>query len=467
MFGLSLKQTIGGIAGIILGIIVSLINPPASLDTNAMIALGVFICAVTWWIVEVLPDYVTAILMCSAWVVFKVVPFTTAFAAFSGTTFWLLVGALGMGVGVAQSGLLARTALLVMSKFPATYKGMTTAIFAVGVILNPLIPSATAKVSIVAPFSKAIGEQLGFKNQSEGMGGLFAAMFMSLGVLYPMFLSASFFNYTLVGLLPADIGSTITWMSWFSSSWVWGLVVTIGAYFAIQFLYKPKEQVEMGHGYIKGQQEAMGPMKKQEKIVLIILAVSLILWMTERAHGISATLVALAALCLMLGFKIIERPDFRAKIAWDSIIFIGCIINLAAVFPALGIDKWVALMVGPYIFPLMSNMYVFVVVLAVLLFFLRFVLVSQTATLTIFVVLLTPLAIEAGINPLVTAFAVLCSVNLWNVIYQNTTFLAANYAADGMIKHSQTIKMSVAYAALNIVALLTSVPLWQITGMIP
>jgi hypothetical protein len=28
MFGLSLKQTIGGIAGIILGIIVSLINPP-------------------------------------------------------------------------------------------------------------------------------------------------------------------------------------------------------------------------------------------------------------------------------------------------------------------------------------------------------------------------------------------------------------------------------------------------------
>ena len=49
---------------------------------------------------------------------------------------------------------------------------------------------------------------------------------------------------------------------------------------------------------------------------------------------VSATLVALAALCLMLGFKIIERPDFRAKIAWDSIIFIGCIINLAAVFPA-------------------------------------------------------------------------------------------------------------------------------------
>jgi hypothetical protein len=81
------------------------------------------------------------------------------------------------------------------------------------------------------------------------------------------------------------------------------------------------------------------------------------------------------------------------------------------------------------------------------------------------------LAVALGIKGLrmtpTAKIAVLCSVNLWNVIYQNTTFLAANYAADGMIKHSQTIKMSVAYAALNIVALLASVPLWQITGMIP
>ena len=54
------------------------------------------------------------------------------------------------------------------------------------------------------------------------------------------------------------------------------------------------------------------------------------------------------------GIKIIERPDFRAKIAWISIIFIGCIINLAFSISRPGIDKWVALMVGPYIFPLMS-----------------------------------------------------------------------------------------------------------------
>jgi DASS family divalent anion:Na+ symporter len=69
-------------------------------------------------------------------------------------------------------------------------------------------------------------------------------------------------------------------------------------------------------------------------------------------------------------------------------------------------------------------------------------------------------------NPLVPAFIVLTSVNLWNVVFQNTTFLAAFYASGGMVKHSQTIKMSVAYAAINIIALLASVPVWKMLGMI-
>jgi DASS family divalent anion:Na+ symporter len=170
---------------------------------------------------------------------------------------------------------------------------------------------------------------------------------------------------------------------------------------------------------------------------------------------------------LMLAFNIIDRAAFKAKIGWDSIYFIGGILCLASAFPALGVDKWIASVVGPMMKPLISNMYLFVIVIPIILFFLRFVLVSQTASLMIFVVLLTPLAQAAGVHSLVPAFIVLTSVNLWNVIYQNTTFLAGFYASNGMVRHPQTIKMSVAYAACNIVALLASVPLWKIMGLVP
>ena len=416
--------------------------------------------------VEFLPDYLTMILLMCSWVVLKVVPFKTAFAAFADTTVWLLIGALGIGVGVASSGLLNRIALVVMSKFPPTFKGMTTALYVAGNIINPLIPSATAKVSIVAPFARGIGEKLGFEPESEGMGGLFSAAWMSTGVLYPLFLSASFFNYTLIGLLPKDVGDKVTWMSWFSSFWVWGLVVMVLGYFVIQILYKPKESHDMDPAFVKDQLAALGPMTKNEKIVSMILAVALLMWITERVHGINATIVALVALMLMLAFNIFDRVNFRAKIGWDSIYFIGGILCLASVFPAVGIDKWIGSVVGPSIKPLISNMYLFVIAIPLVLFFLRFVLVSQTASLMIFVVLFTPLAVAAEMNPIIPAFIVLVSVNLWNVIYQNTTFLAAYYASNGMVKHSQTIKMSVAYALCNIIALLASVPVWQLMGMI-
>ena len=461
------KKLIGGILGVVLAVVISRVHPPEPMNFNSMMFLGTFACAVTWWIVELMPDYATCLLMCTSWVVLKIVPFTTAFSSFSGETFWLLAGALGIGVGVAQSGLLDRITLLVMCKFPATFKGMTTAIYVAGNVINPLIPSATAKVSIVAPFSKAIGEKLGFENESEGMGGLFVAMFMSTGVLYPLFLSASFFNYTLVGLMPKDVAKNITWMSWFSATWAWGLVVMVLGYFAIQMLYKPKEEQKMDPQFIHQEFAKLGPMSGKEKIVTVILAVALCMWMTERVHGISAAQVAVAALVLMLAFNIFDRVAFRSKIAWDSIFFIGGILNLAALFPALKVDKWIGSAIGPYLSPLLSNMYLLIIALAVLVFFLRFVLVSQVATLTIFVVLLSPLAVAMKMNPLIPAFIVITSVNLWNVVFQNTTFLAAFYAGGGMVKHSQTIKMSVAYAGINIIALLASVPVWKMLGLVP
>lgn len=460
------RKMIGGILGVVVGVLIGMMTPPTGLNLNSMMFLGTFSCAVIWWVTKLLPEYVTCILMCISWVVLKIVPFETAFAAFAGPTFWLLVGAIGMGVGVAQSGLLNRIALIIMSKFPPNFKCMTTAIYVVGNIINPLIPSSSAKVSIVAPFSKAIGEKLGFKKESEGMGGLFAAMFMSTGVLYPLFLCASVFNYTLIGLMPKEVAEEITWMSWLSTTWVWGLVVMILGYLAIQILYRPKERHHLYPEFISDELRKIGPMTRNEKIVLAILTASLVLWITERQHGISAPLVALVALMLMLAFKIFDRPEFRSQIGWDSILFIGGILNLANLFTLLRIDRWIAAMVGTSLEPLISNIYLFVIVVPVLLFFLRFILVSQIASLMIFIILLTPLAQAAGMNPFLPAFTVLVSVNVWNVIYQNTTFLAAYYASGGMVKHSQMVKMSVAYASCNIVALLASIPLWKLQGMV-
>ncbi len=77
-------KLIGAFIGIALGVFIAQISPPPGLNVKAMWGMGVFVCAVAWWIANCLPDFVTALLMCAAWAGLKVVPFGTAFSGFAG-----------------------------------------------------------------------------------------------------------------------------------------------------------------------------------------------------------------------------------------------------------------------------------------------------------------------------------------------------------------------------------------------
>lgn len=169
----------------------------------------------------------------------------------------------------------------------------------------------------------------------------------------------------------------------------------------------------------------------------------------------------------MLGFNVYDRQDFRRQIPWDSIIFIGGIINLGSVLPYLNIDKWIGEAVGPSIIPLMSNPYLFIIALTIAVYLIRFVFVSMIATLTIFSTLLIPFAAQAGINPWIAGFVILASVNVWVVNYQNSSYLTSYYATGGdMVKHSQVAKMSLAYMFISLLGFLICIPFWKLIGLI-
>lgn len=108
----------------------------------------------------------------------------------------------------------------------------------------------------------------------------------------------------------------------------------------------------------------------------------------------------------------------------------------------------------------------FILVGSLTIYLVRFFIVSMTATFTIFVVIVTPFAVAAGINPFVTAFIIFTSVNVFHMFYQNSTYLAGYYAAGGMVSHSRMVKLSLAYMIISIVALAACVPVWHLTGFI-
>jgi len=463
-----LKQMIGGIAAIVLGMAVALATPPDGLTPQAMWTLGIIIWAVTCWIFEVAPDYVVAVAMCTLWALFKCVPFKTAFASFSDASWWLLLGALGMGTAVSKSGLLKRLSLRMMTIFPPTFNGQVLALICGGTLIAPLIPSVTAKAAIMAPISLGISDAMGYPRKSRGAGGLFAAMSLGFILTGPMFISASFIGYMLRGLLPADVQARFNWTCWFMAGAVWSIVVLGLMYLAIRWLYRPVEKGSFTAGDPAAQLADLGPMSRREKITAAVLLAALAFWMTEPLHGIHATAVALLGLVVLLTCRVFDRPDFRSDVGWDSLIFIGGIINLGNVLPALKIDQWIVSAFSPMIAPMMSNLYLFIVVLSSAIYAVRFVLVSFTATTAIFTVVLVPFALQAGINPWVTGFLVYVSTNIWLAFYQNSTFVTAYYAVGGeMVTHRQIAPFSAVYCVVSILAALLSVPLWRYLGLVP
>lgn len=461
-------KIIGAIVGIIAAVAISCITPPGNLTPEAMRAIGIFVGAIVFLSLDVLPNFVTTTLMCTAFALFKCVDFTVAFGEFSGTTFWLIIGVLGIGVAINKSGLIKRISLYALKLFPPTFNGITAALLGVGTVCQPLMPSTTAKMAIVAPLAMNLGETLGFEKRSKQLGGLFNAMYVGWSITGTVFISASFLGYLFMGNLPAEVQAQFTWSKWFIAMIPWALVVVIGNYFALTAIYKPKTQNKISKEHIEQQIKALGPMSRDEKIVSVIMAIALVMWILENKIGVSACLTSLLCLMAMTIFGVFTPADFNTKMGWGLIIFIGGILNISKVIGALAISDWVGTIIQPLLGGLIEKPMLFTLVFVLAIYVIRYVMVNFSTLVILFTVILTPLAEAAGMSPWVVMMIAYCSVCIWVTKYQNSNMLAgwAVAGADDTLNFSNVMPGAYAHLVVNLVALLVSVPYWQMLGYI-
>lgn len=460
-------NSIGGFAGTLAGIAIAFHNPPQGLTVAAMRAEGILVWAVSFWVFDILPDYVTALLMCTFWAVMKTVPFQTAFSNFSDSNWWIMVGAFGLGVAATKSGLLRRSALFLLNLFPATFKGQTLGLIGAGTVLSPFVPSASARAAIASPLALAISDVMKYDRKSPGASGMFGAMWVGFCVTgSPMFLSGTFINFATVGQFPKAYH--VTWMSWFVYALPWAIVVFLGLTLAIWFLYQPSQATPLPQQAVSGELDRLGSMSRDEKVTFAVMSLTLAMWITESLHKIPSGDVAILALCVLLVSNVLNREDFRHGIEWPAVIYIGCLINMGTVCHALKIDLWLGRGLGPVVSNFVLRPYLFVVALSIAVYLIRFVIVSITSTAVIFTIVLSPLAIAHGMHPWVIAFVSVACANIWFLFYLNAWFVLAFYGTGGdMVEHRKLVKLSFAYAAIAIIGFLVSVPYWRWLGLIP
>ncbi len=476
--------------------------------------MAILAWAIVWWIGGVLPEYATGLLMVVGFAVFGGVDSSVSFAAFSTSTWWLLIAAFALGAGMKTSGLMKRMALAIIRIFPNTFQAQVGGLLAVGTILGPLVPSLATKTAMLTPIAMSMGDAMGYERKGREMQGLFLAMLAGVRNIGPAVISASVIGYALWGLLPDDVRTQFDMLHWFFAALPWFIVVTVLNYIAIVALYRPRkgrDGVVTGVALESGKASTSvtttdtapatgaspappatgaspapparaavsampataatgaspAPMSARERIMLVIILVTVALWVTEPLHGIPSHIVALVALVAMVAFGVITKANFKSDISWDSLVFIGTAIGLSSVFSAVGIQDWIVAMAGPVFQSLAANPYAFVLGIGVITILMRFVIVSEMAYVNIVMVFLIPLAVAQGINPWVVGIAVYAVVNPWFVLYQNPVYLAAYYSVDGeMVRHADMAKYCVLYMLICLLGLAVSVPYWQFLGLL-
>ena len=458
------KKIWGGALGLIAFIVFYMIPAAEPFTPRAFVGIGCLVTAVIWILFEVVPDYVAAMAMSVAFVLTGSATVEVAFAQFSSTTIWIVVGALILGTAASESGLLKRVALYLMKILPATYGGQCMALLISGILISPLIPSTSAKATVMAPITKTTGEALGLKAHSKGALGLFMAFFTGYISSANGYLSGSFISYALAGLMPD--GYEISWGNWFFYGLPFLIISTMLMTVVILKFWKPKEKSCIPKDVIDTQFANMGPLSWKEKLTAAVMAGCLFLWMMERTWNIPASMVACAGALIVMTAGICDKKSFRSKIPWEGIIFIGCFVGVTNVFDSLKINAAISELIGDQLNGVVGNPYILVIFLCLVTFALRMLIVSMAACTTLTTVLLMPLCIIGGIHPFILIFVGYAAGNIWIFSYQNSSMILSLTATDHqMVTHKDLISASVFNMFFCVAACMACVPVWQMLGL--
>ncbi|KAF0221778.1 MAG: ABC-type branched-chain amino acid transport system periplasmic [Geobacteraceae bacterium] len=389
-----------------------------------------------------------------------------AFAGFSSPSWFLVLGVFAVSAAISRTGLLYRLVLLMVHRFPRRYGAQTFALALAGLLLTPVIPSSNGRAVLSGPLVLNICEALGFSKDSPGAVGMGMATLLGFGHMSFMFMNGTATCFLALGLLPKEAAASISWGSWAFYALPLGI-----AYFAVSillllFMYRPVETKALPPEVIEAQLKALGKMTRKEKISLWVVVFSLLGFVTEPLHGINGAWVAMVSFLLLFVTSVLDEGAVRRDIDWNFLISFGALIGFGGVISASSIPGAAAASIGGIIGSITTSGWLFLPLVALTVYVLRLSL-PLPAGLLVSILVFTPIAGTLGIHPFVIALVALVASNPFFVPFQNAVYQNFLESTEGkLFSHVQARRYSWAQLAAVLTAVVLSIPVWRLMGLI-
>jgi di/tricarboxylate transporter len=421
--------------------------------------------AIVFWIADVLPEFVTALLVCVAAVVCGVTSARVAFSGFTSASVFLLLVIFGLSSLVSRSGLTFRAALLGMKLFPASYHGQAWALACSGLATTTLIPSINGRLTMAGPLVIAIKDTLRLPDHGRGAAGLALAAYMGFGQMSFLFMNGTAACFVLVGLMPPAAAARVTWGSWLLAALPLGLTVFAGSVLTVLWRFRPERDGGMEARVLEAQLRVMGRIDHQERLGLVALVALLAIFVLEPLHGIEPAWLGLSLVGVL--FVLGADRNMLRGVDYPYLLYFGAFVSLAAITRASGVDRALVTLVQPYGAALAASPYVLLGALCGASYLMTAFVPGLPARPVLMIASL-PLAERFGYHPLVFALVLLSTMNPGITPELGTLAPAFRIATEQRaVTFTQLQELAWFRVAWTLLGVALSIPLWRLLGMVP
>jgi sodium-dependent dicarboxylate transporter 2/3/5 len=258
---------------------------PLALPYEGRVAIGTFVWAVVWWILQPVPWAIAAILPLVVFPAAGVMTVTATAALYGHPIFFWIMGTVLIGYAIEKHGVARRFALafLALPTVAGQTRRLTFAYMLVVGIISMFVSDA-ATIAMMIPIGMSIVRHIRTMAPGAPAAANFGA-FMALGTFYAAVAGGTGtmvgipHNAIAVSLVESLAGRAVGWFDWMTVGVPVFLTLLAGFYILLWIFVPPEiRQVPGGEAFLRAERAKLGTMTANEWRVLFVFAMMVLLF---------------------------------------------------------------------------------------------------------------------------------------------------------------------------------------------
>jgi sodium-dependent dicarboxylate transporter 2/3/5 len=431
-------------------------RPVGSAAAPVLALLGL---VVVLWVTELLPLWVTSLLVPTVLAITGAVGARAALAPFFHPIIVLFLAGFLLAEAMRGVGLdrtVATRLVALAGRGPVT---LFAAFVVVAAVLS-MFMSNTAAVAVLLPIAMAVTaplDDVGYR-RTLVLGTAYAATIGGVGSAI-----GTPANPLAITFLEDVAGREVTFLGWFAYGLpMVALFVPVMAVWVWRRLRPALDRDRFDDVVAQARARARGSrLDGPQGIVLVVFVAVVVGWVTEPLHGVHIGIVALLGAVVLAAVGRLDTDDLM-RISWPSLLTFGGGLTLGLALTEVGLADWAATRLG-----LLAGVPAVVGVAAVAAVALLLTTVaSNTASAAMLVPLAIPLAAVLGVDPvlLVVVVAIATSIDFALVIGTPPTMLAYS---TGLYHPRELLRIGGVLDVIGLAVLVLAVTqVWRLLGLV-